>query len=127
MNAMPPLLVPPSGVGDERLAAGYQLKIHLLGISPQICRCVLVQGDTTLAELHHVFQVVMGWDNWHLHLFKLWGKECGIPYAGGIYFADDARRVHLGDFPWRAGDKFTYTYDTGSTRCGSRKCYLQPR
>ena len=79
--------------GADRLAAVYQLKIHLLGISPQICRRVVVRGDTTLAELHHVFQVVMGWDNWHLHSFKLWGKEYGMPYAGGIYFADDARRV----------------------------------
>ena len=34
--------------------AVYQLKIHLLGISPQISRRVLVRGDTTLAELHHV-------------------------------------------------------------------------
>lgn len=99
--------------GADRLAAVYQLKIHLLGISPQICRRVLVRGYTTLAELHHVFQVVMGWDNGHLHCFKLWGKEYGMPYAGGLYFADDARRVLLGNFPWRANDKFTYTYDFG--------------
>ena len=110
---MLPPVAPPSAVGADHLTAVYQLKIHLLGISPQICRRVLVRGDTTLAELHHVFQVVMGWDNWHLHSFKLWGKEYGIPYAGGSYFADDARRVHLGDFPWRANDKFTYTYDFG--------------
>ncbi len=50
----------PSAISDDRLAAVYQLKIHLLGISPQICRRVLVRGDTTLAELHHVFQVAMG-------------------------------------------------------------------
>ena len=47
----------------DRLAVGYQLKIHLPGISPQISRRVLVRGDTTLAELHHLFQVVMGWEN----------------------------------------------------------------
>lgn len=55
----------------NRLAVGYQFKIHLLGISPQISRYVLVRGDTTLAELHHIFQVVMGWENWPLHSFKL--------------------------------------------------------
>ena len=49
-----------SAVGDARLAAVYQLKIHLVGISPHIVRRVLVRGDTTLAELHHVFQVAMG-------------------------------------------------------------------
>ena len=53
----------------------------------------------------------MGWTNWHLHSFKLWGKEYGISYAGGTYFADDALRVHLGDFPWRVNDRFPYTYD----------------
>ncbi|MCB2380470.1 plasmid pRiA4b ORF-3 family protein [Hymenobacter sp. BT635] len=109
---MLPAVTPPPA-GADRLAAVYQLKIHLVGISPHISRRVLVRGDTTLAELHHVFQVAMGWENWHLHSFKLWGKEYGIPYAGGIYFADDARRVHLGDFPWQVNDKFTYTYDFG--------------
>ena len=58
-------------VGDDRPAAVYQLKIHLLGISSHICRRVRVRGDTTLAELHHVFQVVMGWENWRLHSFHL--------------------------------------------------------
>ena len=73
VNAMPSPVA--SAVSDDRLAAVYQLKIHLLGISPQICRRVLVRGDTTLAELHHVFQVVMGWENWHLHRFHFWGKD----------------------------------------------------
>ncbi|MGI4736854.1 MAG: plasmid pRiA4b ORF-3 family protein [Janthinobacterium lividum] len=97
----------------DRLAVGYQLKIHLLGISPQISRRVLVRSDTTLAELHHIFQLVMGWENWHLHRFHLWGKDYGISYAGGTWYADDTRRVHLDDFPWRVNDKFTYTYDFG--------------
>lgn len=70
----------------DRSAVCYQLKLHLLGMSPQISRRVLVRADTTLAELHHIFQVVMGWENWHLHSFKLWGKEYGIPY--GVLLSD---------------------------------------
>ena len=108
---------PPDALTSDRLAGVYQLKIHLLGISPQISRRVLVRGDTTLAELHHVFQVVMGWENWHLHSFHLWGKDYGMSYAGGTWYADDARRVHLGDFPWQVHDKFTYTYDFGDYWC----------
>ncbi|GAA4419130.1 plasmid pRiA4b ORF-3 family protein [Nibrella viscosa] len=88
----------------------YQLKIHLLGVSPQIYRRLMVRADTTLAQLHHIFQVVMGWENWHLHSFHIWGKQYGIRY-GGMYFADDANQVRLGDFPWRVNDKFSYTYD----------------
>ena len=37
---MPSLVA--SAVGDDRLAEVYQLKIHLLGISPYISRRVLV-------------------------------------------------------------------------------------
>lgn len=88
----------------------YQLKIHLLGISPQIYRRLTVRADTTLALLHHIVQVVMGWGNWHLHSFQIWGKQYGIRY-GGSYFADDANQIRLGDFPWRVNDKFTYVYD----------------
>ena len=111
MKAIPPPVAPPPAVGDDGLAAVYQLKIHLVGISPHTYRRVLVRGDTSLAERYYIFQVAMGWENWHLHRFKLWGKEYGIPYAGGSYFADDARRVHLGNFPWRVDDKFTYDFD----------------
>lgn len=43
---MPSPVVPPSIVGDNRLVAVHQLKIHLVGISPHIYRRVLVRGDT---------------------------------------------------------------------------------
>ena len=49
---MPQPVAPPSTFGDDRLAVGYQLKTHLVGISPQISRHVRVRGDTTPAELH---------------------------------------------------------------------------
>jgi len=42
---------------------GYQFKIRILGISPQISRRGLGWCDTTLAELHHIFYVVMGREN----------------------------------------------------------------
>ena len=97
----------------NHLTVGYLLKIHLLGISLQLSWRVLVRGDTSLAELHHIFQVIMGWENWHLHSFHFWGKDYGIGYASSTCFANDVRRVHLGCFPWRVNDKFTYTYDFG--------------
>lgn len=107
---MPPPLAPPSAAGDDRLAAVYQLKIHLARYQSQICRRVRVQGDTTLAELHPIFQVARGRENGYPHHFKLWGREYGTPYAGGIYFSDDTHRIHPGDFPWRTGDTFTYDF-----------------
>ena len=84
----------PTALPSNRSAVGYQLKIHLPGISPQISRRVLLRGDTTLAELHHIFQVAMNWENRHLHSFHRWGKDYGPSYAGGTWCADDPRRVH---------------------------------
>lgn len=49
----------------------YQLNTYLLGISLQISRRVRVRGDTTLAKLHHVSQVVVNRENWYLHSFHL--------------------------------------------------------
>ncbi len=104
MNAMPQ---PTAAIltGTDQLAAVYQLKIHLLGISPQICRRVLVRGDTTLAELHHVFQVAMGWENGHLHRFKLLGKEYGMPYVGG---SDNRGKCEGGGFSL-ASPRYSWT------------------
>ena len=45
---MLPPVVPPSASDDDRLAAFYQLKIHLLSISPQISWRVRVRGDVNL-------------------------------------------------------------------------------
>jgi hypothetical protein len=39
----------------------YQLKITLNGIRPQIWRQVQVSSDYTLADLHWVIQIIMGW------------------------------------------------------------------
>ena len=55
----------------------YQLKLTLLDTQPVVWRRLQVPGDVTLARLHHVFQVVMGWQESHLHQFLIDGKEYG--------------------------------------------------
>src|SRR6266511_2473044 len=49
----------------------YQLKVVLLGISPMIWRRLLVRGDSTIADLHHILQIAMGWTDTHLHQFRI--------------------------------------------------------
>ncbi|MCH9647723.1 MAG: plasmid pRiA4b ORF-3 family protein [Deltaproteobacteria bacterium] len=93
----------------------YQLKIHLVGISPMIWRRLLVASETTIAQFHHILQVAMGWENFHLHRFTIHGKEYGIRYDGGIGFTDDPWQVRLGDFRLRVNDIFHYEYDFGDS------------
>src|SRR5215813_6387322 len=91
----------------------YQLRITLRGISPLIWRRLLVRAETSLAELHHILQLVMGWTNSHLHRFLIHGKEYGIAYDGGIGFADDSKQIRLRDFRFRLRERFLYEYDCG--------------
>jgi Plasmid pRiA4b ORF-3-like protein len=38
----------------------YHFKIYLLNISPMIYRRFKVKGDTHIAQLHHLIQIIMG-------------------------------------------------------------------
>ena len=88
----------------------YQLKVALRGISPLIWRRLLVCADTSLADLHHIFQLVMGRTNSHLHRFVIHGKEYGIAYNDGLGFDDDPRQIRLKDFQFRRRERFVYEY-----------------
>ena len=49
----------------------YQLKIILADSEPEIWRRVLVPFEMTLAQLHEVIQLAMGWENLHDYRFQL--------------------------------------------------------
>ena len=51
--------------------APYQLKITLRDIQPPIWRRIQVWEDATLAQLHTILQIVMGWEDYHLHEFAI--------------------------------------------------------
>ncbi len=89
----------------------YQFHLLLLHISPAIWRRVLIRSDSSIADLHHVLQMVMGWDDTHLHRFTLHGREYGIAQPGGIWFRDDPAQIRLTDLHLRLKERFLYEYD----------------
>src|SRR5712692_7248860 len=76
-----------------------------------ICRRLFVHAETSLADLHHILQLAMGWTNSHLHRFVIHGKEYGTAYDGGMGFANDPKRITLADFRFRLRERFVYEYD----------------
>jgi Plasmid pRiA4b ORF-3-like protein len=100
-------------MSDSEQITIYQLKIFILGISPMIWRRFKVHSDSTIADLHYVVQIVMGWTDSHLHRFVIHGKDYGIAQIGGIWFADDPNKVKLADFGWRVKERFVSQYDFG--------------
>jgi hypothetical protein len=89
----------------------YQFHVLLLDISPAIWRRVLIRNDSTVADLHATLQIVMGWEDDHLHRFVLHGKEYGRATYGGIGFGNDPRRVRLCDWHLRPKERLRYEYD----------------
>ena len=62
----------------------YQLKVILLGISPMIWRRLLVRSDSTIADLHSILQIAMGWTDTHLHQFRIQGRKYGIAHIPSL-------------------------------------------
>lgn len=89
----------------------YQFHILLLKISPAIWRRVLVPSNQSLADLHHILQIVMGWDDSHLHRFLIHGKTLGISREGGLWFRSDPKQMRLSDMHLRIKERFVYEYD----------------
>jgi len=89
----------------------YQLKVVLQGISPIIWRRLLIRDGTTIADLHYILQIAMGWSDDHLHQFRSHEKRYGIARIGGILFSDDPNAVRLKDLGLRINERFVYEYD----------------
>lgn len=98
----------------------YRLKVVLLGTKPPVWRLLQAPGNATLAWLHAVLQVAMGWTNSHLHQFK----------AGGEFYSDtrhhfaefegdpeilDERKSTLQQIAPREKDSLGYEYDFGDS------------
>lgn len=47
-----------------------RVRVGLVGSAPEIWRLLEVDGDVRLDEFHEVLQIVMGWQNSHLHDFE---------------------------------------------------------
>jgi len=94
----------------------YQLKITLRGSKPPIWRRVQTVGGVSLAELHDIIQVAMGWDDDHLHQFEIGGRAYGVPeddmFGMGFDIKDESR-TRLYKVAPTEGSKFDYQYDFG--------------
>ena len=102
-------------MGAAQSGAIYQFKVALIGITPPIWRRVQVTGDYTLAQLHRVLQVVIGWESYHLYMFRMGSKKYGPPDPNGVDDLGmvDAKRIRLAAVMPRVGTTFTYVYDYG--------------
>jgi hypothetical protein len=70
----------------------------------------------TLPQLHRTLQIVMGWENYQLHEFRIAGKVYGEPDPEDNHFGRavlDERRGRVGKLVAAVGSSFEYIYDFG--------------
>jgi hypothetical protein len=91
----------------------YQFKVTLVGSTPPIWRRIQVPGAFSLAQLHRALQVAMGWENYHLYLFRLGSKRYGPPEEDDPLRLIDAKRTRLSRLLPHVGTRVIYLYDFG--------------
>jgi len=90
----------------------FRLRISLEGIAPEIWRTLYVPVDIQLPALHQALQAVMGWEDYHLHLFRINGRDYVIPGDDRLENEVDEQGVRLSEVV-QEGGSFTYQYDFG--------------
>jgi hypothetical protein len=105
----------------EGMAEAYQLKLMLEGSKPPIWRRLVVPAAISLDALHAVIQIVMEWDNDHLHQFRVGTRKDGdlttFSVPGMIEDAVnlDEAKARLDALLVRPKDKLRYLYDFGDS------------
>jgi hypothetical protein len=97
----------------------YQIKVTLLGTKPPIWRRLQVPADLTLAELHNMLQIAMGWEDGHMHEFRVGQRRFGRPEPADPFMrmnrTESERTARLSTVLGRTGAKMIYTYDFGDS------------
>ena len=65
----------PKTMWEPPAEKAIQFKVTLRYIKPPIWRRVVLPDNFMLADLHAVIQVAMGWENCHMHAFRIAGSE----------------------------------------------------
>lgn len=99
----------------------YRIRVELASAEPPVWRRIEVASDLFLDRVHVVLQVVMGWQDYHLHQFAS-GAEVHHPHAEnyvmpaaldeGVVGVDE-RRVRLDEVLVEPGERLHYEYDFG--------------
>jgi len=101
----------------QRSTTHHELTVTLDNVVPPVWRDFVVPSRLSLGELHTVLQILMGWDDYHLHQFEIGGARYATPDDEDPDWGPPSRDedvTRLGDV---AGPRatFSYEYDFGDS------------
>ena len=92
-----------------------QIKVTLSGIRPPIWRRLAVSDEATLAQLHDVLQVAMGWEDCHLHCFRIDGVRYGPDDERGFDLDETDESTVTVAQAFATARRGVYEYDFGDS------------
>jgi hypothetical protein len=90
----------------------YDLKVTLREVDPPVWRRFRVGGATSLAGLHEILQIVLGWLNYHLYEFAVGDQRYEAPEEAPEG-EDPTSSTTIDQLRLEVGSRFTYLYDWG--------------
>lgn len=96
------------------------LRLELQNVVPRVWRVIRVPASLRLDDLHHAIQAVMGWDDFHPHVFEVGELEYGPKPVGDddddeepreSAWAGDDGELTVAEALAQAGEAITYIYD----------------
>lgn len=107
----------PARLAPPLIRSVHELRIALLEVKPPVWREVSVPSDYTLADLHDVLQLAVGWTNSHLHQFHAGAVRYAPPSAEDEFYDAtpplDTEGVRLFEALPQPGRQLIYEYDFG--------------
>ena len=92
-----------------------QVRITLKDVdSPPVWRRVLIPAAYSLDRVHAVIQVAMGWEDYHLHAFRVGDVGYAAPSHDDELGYRNERKVRLADLA-TAADRIDYEYNFGDS------------
>jgi hypothetical protein len=105
------------------MARFFDLRLELSHVSPRVWRVLRVPADLRLDDLHHAIQAVMGWNDFHPHLFEVGEAEYGPApdesdeeseqdsFRERSAWAGEDRDLTIGQALAQSAGAITYVYD----------------
>lgn len=105
------------------MARSLDLKLELTRVVPEVWRVLRLPSDLRLDDLHHAIQAVMGWDDFHPHVYEIGAHEYGPrpddheeldeddDFREASAWAGDDKELTVAQALALSPDGFTYIYD----------------
>ncbi|HUE85746.1 MAG TPA: DUF6429 family protein [Vicinamibacterales bacterium] len=100
----------------------FDLRLELQSVTPRVWRLLRVPADLRLDDLHHAIQAVMGWDDFHPHVFEVGNSEYGPrpdphdvdddePFEEDSAWVAEGGEITVAQAFEQSPGAFTYIYD----------------